>query len=186
MKHIIMAAIGLFVFCTAMISAQERDIQARISIKPAVDIPIGPDVNLFKPSGGGAVGGSYVFPGFRAFSAGAAANFHVGRMNNVDLGDLGSLSTISIEATAEIRGTIGGLVDLYLTGCAGYFYTFRNNNPSRSASNFVWGTGAGLGVVVTPTLTLGVFGEYRYYETLYQIIGIGIRSDLRIGGKNEQ
>jgi hypothetical protein len=183
MKRIAMATIGLFAFCAAMISAQERYTPVRISVRPVVDIPIGPDANLFKLSGGGAVSGSYIFPGFRAFSAGAAVNYHVGRMSNVDLGDLGSLSTVSVEATAEIRGTLGGLIELSLTGSAGYFYAFRNDNPSLSASNLVWGTGAGIGVVITPTLTLGVFGEYRNLETLYRFIGIGIRGDLLIGGK---
>ena len=71
---------------------------------------------------------SYVFPFFRPLSTGIVVNYHLGRLQHEDLGNLGSLSVISAEATVELRLTFLKRIDTFISGGAGYFYTFENDD----------------------------------------------------------
>ena len=126
--------------------------------------------------------GSYVFPFFRPLSIGIAVNYHLGRLRHADLGNLGSLSVISAETTAELRLTFLRLIDVYFSGGAGYFYAFLNDESLSSASNMVLSGRIGVGFRATPTITIGVQGEYRRYQSLYHRMGVGLGVDLLLGG----
>jgi hypothetical protein len=185
LRRHILVAIVLSIFLPCFAAAQEQLAKVRISVEPAIDIPLRADSNLFRPSAGSVVNGLYAIPGFRLLSAGVAATYHAARMQRADLGDLGSLSIFSGEAMVEVRTALRVPIDLYVTGSAGFFYAFENGEPASSASNLVWSTGVGLGVRATPALTVGVRGEYRSYQTIYQFVGIGIVLDLRFGNEGK-
>ena len=89
---------------------------------------------------------------------------------------------ISAETTAGLRRTILRLIDVYLSGGAGFFYAFLNHEPSSSVSNLVWNGRIGVGRRVTPTLTIGFQLEYRRYLGFYHLMGAGLDVDLRLGG----
>jgi hypothetical protein len=129
---------------------------------------------------------SFVFPFFRPISFGLAVDYHLGRMQHADLGNLGFLSVISPEATVEFRLTFLKLLEVYLSGGAGYFFAFRNEDtdPSRvvGVTNFVWGGRLGVGLRVSSRLTIGLQGEYRRYESLYHLFGAGFGVDIWLGG----
>jgi hypothetical protein len=176
----LMAAV-LLVFAAGFSSAQEQYRPFLVSIKPEIDIPLPPDPNLFQIGGGTAVSVSYVFPFFRPLSTGIVVNYHLGRLQHEDLGNLGSLSVISAEATVELRLTFLKRIDTFISGGAGYFYTFENDDPSSWATNLVLSGRTGAGLRATPTLTIGIQGEYRRYFSLYHLIGVGVGVDLWLG-----
>ncbi|TKJ44013.1 hypothetical protein CEE36_02515 [candidate division TA06 bacterium B3_TA06] len=182
MKRIALVALLLGVFAPGLATAQEQYRSVLVSIKPEADIPLPPDPNLFQPGAGAAVSGSYAFPFFTPLSAGLAVNYHLGRLQHDDLGNLGSLSVISAEPTAELRLTFWRRFEAYLSGGAGYFYAFLNGAPSSAASNLVLNGRIGVGLRATPTLTIGVQGEYRRFCSLYHLIGVGLGVDLWLGG----
>ena len=182
MKRIALAAVVLLVFTAGSSAANGQDRQFIVSIKPEIDIPLPPDHNLFKPGVGIGVSGRYVFPFFRPLSAGIEANYHLGRMIHDDMGNLGSLSVISVETTAELRLTLMRLMDVYLSGGTGYFYTFMNGEPSSFATNLVFSGRIGVGLRATPEMTICLHGEYRRYRSLYHLIGVGIGVDLWLKG----
>ena len=103
-------------------------------------------------------------------------------MRHDDLGNLGSLSGISAETTSDLRLTFRSLIDLYLSGGAGYYYTFENNEPSSFVTNLVFNGRIGGGIRVNPTMTIGIQAEYRRYQKLYHTIGVGLCIDLWVGG----
>ena len=182
MKRRILAAIALSVLCLYPALTQAQPGPVRFSIRPTFDLPLGSDANLFRPSAGTAISGSYVFPGLQFLSVGINGAYHLGRMSNAGLGDLGSLSLISGEARAAVRVTLGRLMELSVSGGAGFFYAFSNDETSSAVSNFVWGAGAGVDLRVSSSLTVGLYGEYRKFETLYQYAGIGVSAQISIGG----
>jgi hypothetical protein len=182
MKRILLAVILLVTLSVGFSAAQEQNIPVRITLKPVVDIPLTPDSNLFQPAGGATISGSYVFPGLQWLSTGISVGYHLGHMQRADLGNLGYLSLISAEPTAETRATIAGLIDLYLSGSVGFFYGSMTDNPSSSVSNFVLSGGIGINIRATQALTIGIYSEYRRYESLYHLIGIGLGVDLFLGG----
>jgi hypothetical protein len=176
------SAAVLFVLAAGVCTAQDPYRPMLMSITPAVDIPLPPDSRLFRPSGGVATRVGYVFPFFRPLSGGIGVVYHLGRMQHSDLGRLGSLSVISAEAAVELRLTFLGRFDAYLAGGAGWFYTFLNDDPSSWATRVVVSGRLGAGLRATPTLTIGLQGEYRRYESLYPLVGVGVGMDLRLGG----
>jgi hypothetical protein len=181
MNRTALVAAALLVVAAAFSTAREQYQPLLVSIKPEIDIPLPPDPNLFQIGGGTAVSASYVFPFFRPLSMGILVNYHLGRLHHEDLGISGSLSLISAEATIGLRLTLWQLIDAYLSGGAGYFFTFVNEKPSSWATNIVWSGGIGFGMRVTPALTVGIQGEYRRYRSLYHLIGVGLGMDLRMG-----
>lgn len=182
MKKRIPVAFALLVLCLQPAVTQTPAGLVRISVMPTFDIPLGFDANLFQPSAGLAVNGSYIFPHLRFLSAGFTGAYHLGRMSIVGPGDLGSLSVISGETKAAARVTVGRLIELTVSGGAGFFYAFSNKEPSSTVSNLVWGGGVGIGVRVSPGVTVNLHGEYRSFETLYQYAGIGLSAEISIGG----
>lgn len=182
MKRITLVAVVLLVFAAGFSSAQEQNRPFVVSIKPQMDIPLWPDPNLFQPGGGVGVSRSRPCSSFPALSMGIAGNYHLGRLQHADLGNLGSLSMISIAATTELRGNIRRKIDLYLSGGAGYFYAFLNGEPSQSVSNLVLNGRIGVGLRVNPTMTIGIQGEYRRYRSLYHLMGVGLGVDLWLEG----
>ena len=184
MKRITLAAVILITLGAGLATAEDRYPGFRIAVNPVIDVPLPSEARMFQPAGGAAVSGRYVLPGFRPLAAGIVLGYHLGRMQHPDLGDLGWLSVISAEATAELRATLGGVIDLCFAGGAGYFFAFANDALSSSASNLVWSAGVGLDVRTTATLSIGIQGEYRSYEGLYHIVSIGIGADLQVGGVN--
>ena len=181
MKRIAFISVCLFVFAAGFSTAQEANRRILVSIKPEIDVPLPPDPFLFKPGGGVAVSGKYILPFFRPLSAGVAVNFHLGRMRHTDLGNLGSLSVLSAEITTELRLTFRQLLDAYFSVGAGYFYVFLNGESSSSVSNLVLNGRIGAGLRVTPTMTVGIQGEYRRYLSLYHLMGIGLGLDFPAG-----
>lgn len=181
MKRAAVAALVLLIFAPAFSNSLEQYQPLIFSIKPEIDIPLPPDPNLFQIGGGTSVSASYVFPFFRPLSAGILVNYHLGRLHHEDLGIRGSLSLISAEAIIGLRLTLWQLIDAYLSGGAGYFFTFVNEEPSSWATNIVWSGGIGFGLRVTPALTVGIQSEYRRYRRLYHLIGVGFGMDLRMG-----
>jgi len=182
MKKITLAATVLIVFAAEFSAAQEQYRPIIVSIKPGMDIPLPPDPHLFQLGGGVAVSGSYIFPSFRPLSTGIVVNYHLGRLQHDDLGNLGSLSLISAETTTELRGTLRRVIDVYLSVGAGQFYAFLNGEPSSSVSNLVLIGRIGVGLRATPTLTIGVQCEYRRYCSLYHLMGVGLGVDLWLRG----
>jgi hypothetical protein len=180
-KRTALVAAVLLVCAAPFSTAQKQCQQLLVSIKPEIDIPLPPDPNLFQIGGGTAVSASYVFPFFRPLSAGILVNYHLGRLQHEDPGIHGSLSLISAEAIIGLRLTLWQLIDAYLSGGAGYFFTFVNKEPSSWATNIVLSGGMGIGLRVNPTLTVGIQGEYRRYRSLYHLIGVGLGADLRLG-----
>jgi hypothetical protein len=181
-KRIALAAFVLIFLAAGHSFAQETERSYLMSINPELDLPLPPDPFLFKSAGGLGISGSYVFPFFRPWSAGAELDYHLARMRHADLGNLGSLSLISVSATTEMRLTFKELIDAYLSIGAGYFIAFQNGEASSWASNIVLNGRIGAGLRVTPMITVGIQGEYRRYLRLYHLVGIGIGLDLRLGG----
>jgi hypothetical protein len=116
---------------------------------------------------------------------GFIASYHLGRMGRADLGNLGSLSVISAEISTDLRLTFLKMIEIYLSGGAGYFYAFQNNDPSSSATNLVFCGAIGVGVRATPAMTVAIHGEYRRYQSLYQLISAGLGVDLWFGGRHK-
>jgi hypothetical protein len=184
MKKFFFAAVVLVVFACGFSTAQGQYRPILVSLRPQIDIPLHPDQFMFGISGGLGASGSYVFPFFQPLSAGIAVNYHLGPMRHDEMGNLGSLSVISAETTAELRITLLRLIDAYLSGGAGYFYAFLNDDPSSFVTNLVYNGRVGVGLRVNPTITIGIQGEYRRYRSLYHLLGVGLGVDLRLGGTN--
>ncbi len=182
MNRIAAAAAVLLVLAAGLSGAQQQCRPFVVSVRPAIDIPLPPDPNLFQLGGGVAVSGSYVLPFFRPLSAGIAVTYHLGRLQHADLGSLGSLSVLSAEVAAELCLTVLRRIDGYLSGGAGYFYAVLNGDPSSWAASLVWSGRVGVGFRVSPALTVGIQSEYRRYESLYHLLGVGAGLDLRLGG----
>ena len=104
MKRIALLDFVFLVFTVGFSTAQEQYRPIVVSIKPQIDVPLPPDPSLFQIGGGVAVSGSYVFPSFQPLSTGIIVNYHLGPLRHADLGNLGSLSVISAETTAKLRG----------------------------------------------------------------------------------
>ena len=186
MKKIVFTAVVLIAFTCGFSVAQGEYRPILISITPQVDIPLPPDQFMFNISGGLGMRGSYVFPFFQPLSAGIALNYHQGPMRHDEMGNLGSLSVISAETTAELRLTLRSLIDAYLSGGAGYFYAFMNGDPSSFVTNLVFDGRVGVGFRMTPSMTVGIQGEYRRYWSLYHLLGVGLGVDLRLRGIKEK
>jgi hypothetical protein len=182
MKGIALLALALGLFVLRLAAAQEQYRPFVVSIKPQADIPLNPDGRMFQLGAGAAVSGSYVFRFFPLLSAGLAANYHLAPMQHDELGNLGVLSVISAEPTVELRYTFWRKVDAYLSGGAGYFYAFLNGEPSSSVSNLAINGRIGVGLRVTPALTIGVQAEYRRFCSLYHLMGTGLSLDFWLGG----
>jgi hypothetical protein len=181
MTRIVALPTVLLLLFAGLCGAQDRYRPVLVSIRPGIDIPLPPDQRLFEPGGGVGIDVSYVFPFYHPFSAGIGITYRAGPMEHADLGHLGSLSLLSVEAAAELRLTFWKRIDLYLAAAGGYFYSFRNGDPSQWATNLTWSGRIGAGFRSTPSLSLGIQGEYRRYESLYHLIGIGAGVDLRLG-----
>lgn len=125
MKRTVLLAVVLLVISTGVPMAQEPIRSIKLSIVPQIDIPLPPDSNLFQLGGGAATGFSYTLASFRAFSVGVLVDHHLGRLDHVNLGNLGSLSVISAEATAGLRYTFVRRIDAYFSSGIGYFYAFE-------------------------------------------------------------
>jgi hypothetical protein len=149
---------------------------------PAVDIPLPPDHRLFHLGGGVAARVGYVLPFFLPLSAGVGVVYHLGSMQHPDLGNPGSLSLVSAEGSVELRLTFLRRIDAYLAGGAGWFYAVLNEDPSQWVSNIALSGRLGVGLRASPRLSVGVQGEYRRYQSLYHLIGIGVAVDLWLGG----
>jgi hypothetical protein len=67
-------------------TAQDQTRPIVVSLTPTLDIPLPPDPRLFRPGGGVATRVSYVFPFFRPLSTGIGVVYHLGRMQQSDLG----------------------------------------------------------------------------------------------------
>jgi hypothetical protein len=152
------------------------------SVVPTVDIPLPPDHRLFQVGGGVAARIGTVFPFFPRLSAGAEVVYRLAPMEHPDLGDLGSLSLISGEASVELRYTFAGRIDIHLAGGVGWFYALLNEDPSQWVGNVALSGRLGAGLRASPCLSVSVQGEYRRYQSLYHLIGIGVALDLRLGG----
>lgn len=181
MRTAILAATAFVALAAGCLAAQEPSAGLVVSVKPGLDVPLPPDPELFRLSGGTAAGVSHSLPFFRPLSAGVLVNYHLARMQHATLGNLGSLSVISAEGTAELRWRSRTPLDLYLGGGAGLFYALLNDRPSSWVSNFVWNGHVGIGLRATPSLSIDLQGEYRRYESLYHLIGISLGAELRLG-----
>lgn len=181
MTRVTMITIALLGLSIGLCFADQRYQPIVISVRPEASIPLEPDHMLFQIGAGASASASYVLPFFRALSAGVAVSYNYSGMQHASLGYLGSLSIVAAQVTAEARITIARLVDLYLTGGGGFFYTLVNEDPTSYASNFAFSGRVGGGYRVLPTLTIGLHVEYRRYETLCHMIVAGLTADLRVG-----
>ena len=181
MTRIVALSLVLLLLSAGLCAAREPYRPILVSIRPEIDVPLPPDLLLFEPGGGVAANVNYVFPFFRPLSAGIGVVYRAGPMEHADLGDLGSLSLVSVEAVAELRWTFLSRIDLSLAAAGGYFYALRNGDPSQWATNVTWSGRIGAGFRSAPSLSLGIQAEYRRYESLYHLIGIGAGVDLRLG-----
>ena len=66
-----------------------------LSCRPAIDIPIGIDRNVFKTSGGLELSAIKPLPRLPFIGTGIGVTYRPGRMEHSDLGDLGTLSILS-------------------------------------------------------------------------------------------
>lgn len=186
MNRIVIVVVILFTAAAGLSPAGELYKPVRISIQPEIDIPLAPDSNLFKLSGGCGISGNYIFPFFKPLSAGVAVNYHLGRMDHADLVILGTLSIMSTEGVVQLRGTLLRLVELYISGGFGYYYALLNEDLASSVSNLMFSGGAGIGFRVSSRLSIGLQGQYRRYNRLYHFIGAGLGIDLWLGGTGKK
>jgi hypothetical protein len=161
----------LFLFNNGFADENSRSIL--FSVMPGIDIPLTRDANLFRPSSGVSAAGSYAIPSALYFSVGGKTGYHLGRLEHEDINTLGTMSLLSAEALAQWRFSVRH-VDIRLSGGAGQFYAFMNNEPSSSAANLVWHGRIGIELKRTSDKTIGVQAEYRHYHKLYHFLAIGL------------
>jgi len=167
----------LFVVCLSVASSQEKT-QTSFIILPTLDIPLTYDQNLFDASGG--IEWSRTSPILRKpiLFQGYRLGYHLGYLNHEDFDDLGTLSITSVEGNAGIKGSIRGEVDLFLSGGAGWYYAFENQDISSHASSWILSGGTGLGIHLDSGRIINVQAQYRYYNRLYHFLGLGFGINL--------
>ena len=186
MKKTGLASVVLFAGISGICFASDTYRPILLSLRPAVDIPLPPDTALFRLGAGATVIVSYVLPFFRPLSVGISANYRLGRMQHAELGNLGSLSVLSAEATTEFRLAFLRFMEIWFSAGAGYFYAFQNHDPSSWATNLVFSGRIGVGVRAAPRLTMSLQGEYRRYQSLSHLLGVGLGADFRLGGAKQE
>jgi len=102
--------------------------QLIISLIPQIDIPISPDHNLFQTSGGVMVTGRKPARFLRPLSIGFAGAYHLGRMQHVTLGNLGSLSIFSTEIISTLHWTIRQKIGLSIVICFRFNVEWANRD----------------------------------------------------------
>ncbi len=181
MKKIFLMAVVLLVLADGASTAQEQYRPFLFQINADVNFP---DNNvLFQFGGGGSVSGQYVFPFFKSLSAGMSVDYQYIKLKNTDIADTGSLSLISTQAVTRAGIVLFNLIELYVSGGIGYFYTFMNANPDSWGSNMAWNAEAGTGIRISPSLTILINGSYKGYPGLCNVFTVGSGVSLRIGGK---
>ncbi len=172
----------LFLLAGGITLAQSQQRPLLVSIRPAFEIPLAPDHLLFELSGGATVGARYALPKLPFLSIGPSLSWQLARMQHVSLGSLGTLSVFAAEATAELRSTFRRPIDLFLAGGVGWFYALRNESPAQWAANLSLSARAGIGIRLSPPISIGLGVEYHRFVSLYHTLGIAIGTDLRLGG----
>ena len=125
MKKIFLMAVVLLVLADGTSIAQEQFRPFLFQINADINFP--DKIDLFQFGGGGSVSGQYVFPFFKPLSTGLSVDYQYIKLKDTDIADTGSLSLISTQVVVRAGIVLFNLIELYISGGIGYFYTFIIN-----------------------------------------------------------
>ncbi len=145
--------------------------------QPMFILPLGPSTDLFAPSGAGAFGLEYDFPGqiqpFVAASIGYAF---------IPVKADTSVSVLIGEAVGGIYFWLSPRIALRAAAGAGGWYGFLNDEGIGNGQ-LTAQAGAGLQYLFSPSLSLGLEARYRYQLGLYQGLEVAASTSLALSGR---
>jgi tetratricopeptide (TPR) repeat protein len=148
-----------------------------LSLNPGFAVPMLGDANFFNMGGAGDLSAELRMPFFPLLYVGADFGYTYSPLRRND--------TLSILSGGLQVGLDWDIVPRILTlkvfGEGGYFYGFLNDGSGTSGSNPVAMGGLGLSVNVSPAVSIGVAGTYRYFFGLYNDVALAIGTSYHFG-----
>ena len=146
-----------------------------ISMAPGVSIPVSTDSAYFDMGGGADIDVELRMPFYTAWYLGANVGYYyapVRRITSLSTIEGGVLTGLSYEPFRNfmVKAFTGG----------GYFYGLLNNGAGTGSNPYLAG-GVGVSYFITPNLSLGVQGSYRYFFGLMNDIAIAAGTTYRFG-----
>ena len=93
-----------------------------------------------------------------------------------------SLSLVRTGAGVTLSAPLGTRVSAFVTGSAGYFMGMLHAEEESTGGSFYTSGGPGISVSLGPRLSIGILGSYSYFNHLYDGLGIGLGTTVRVSG----
>lgn len=145
-----------------------------LQISPTFDIPLADSSQWFTFGGAIDLGLNYRLPGSIFTLAGGLEYSFV-----PDLA-ASSLSFVAAKIGAGVRIPLTSGISIFGHTMAGYYFATYNNLSASVADPYV-GAGLGMQFSLSPTFSIGVGAQYKYYLGLYQGISAKAGIDVALG-----